>query len=119
MYITVIVLLVVAIVGAFMFYRQSESYAYPASYATLDSIYSRPLFEPDVTKRCADGAYMYSSNPWLGAYCGSVPPELVASVGCGRAYSGRPVRLSYSPTSNVCCPKPECDHEVVMATGCC
>lgn len=111
-----LLVLIALVVVAWYAYDAKETYNdYPTAYATLDSIYSRPLFEPDMARRCADGAYMYSSNPWLGSYCSSVPPELTASVGCSRAYSGRPVRVPYTLMSNTCCPKPCCHKKVVAS----
>lgn len=117
-----VVVIVISLLVWYGCYKKSvvniETYTdYPTSYATLETIYSRPLFEPDPIRRCADGAYMYSSNPWLGVYCSSIPPEMTAAVGCSRAFSGKPVKLAYTMLSDNCCPKPDC-YRPLSATCC-
>jgi len=99
----IIVLLVVIAAGAlYCYYGRKENYPYPADYATLGTMYAQRLFEPDIVKRCAEGSYMYSDNPQLGAFCSTVPPEVMSKVACSRAFVGRPYHMSYTVPSNVC-----------------
>lgn len=69
-------------------------------YARLGGGYNTQLFSPCVSKRCAGGPYMYTSNPYLQAICQGVSNEDLAQVACGKAYSGRPVHFDYSSLSN-------------------
>jgi len=79
----------------------NEGYSGPSSnYAQLGGGYNTQLFSPCVAKRCAGGPYMYTSNPYLQAVCQGVTNSELASVSCGRAFQGRPVRFDYSSLSN-------------------
>ena len=69
-------------------------------YAKLGGGYNSQLFSPCVSKRCAGGPYMYTSNPYLQAVCQGVSNEELAQVACGKAFHGRPVHFDYSSLSD-------------------
>lgn len=70
---------------------------FDSSYSTLGSYgYDAPPFEPDVLRRCAEGSYMYSSNPSMYQYCNSIPKEKLEKVACMKSYRGNPVRFEYT-----------------------
>ena len=69
-------------------------------YARLGGGYNTQLFSPCVSKRCAGGPYMYTSNPYLQAACQGVSNEELAQVACGKAFHGRPVHFDYTSLSD-------------------
>jgi hypothetical protein len=106
--IILVVLLVIAGYVFFLYYsiipRPPPGESFNADYARLGSMYGQPLFEPGLLRRCAEGSYMFTDNPTLGAFCASVPPEVLDRVACRRAYHGRPVHLAYtSPAYGTAC----------------
>lgn len=73
------------------------------SYARLGSYgYDQPLFEPDVLRRCADGRFMYTSNPQLTDFCASVPAPMLARVACAKGFDGKPLYMSYNAPAYGC-----------------
>lgn len=73
------------------------------SYARLGSYgYDQPLFEPDVLRRCADGGYMFTSNPQLTDFCKRVPPPMLARIACSVGCNGKPLYMSYSAPAYGC-----------------
>jgi hypothetical protein len=68
-------------------------------YAQLGGSYNTQLFSPCVSKRCAGGPYMYTSNPYLQSLCQGVSNEELAQVACGKGFHGRPVHFDYSGLS--------------------
>lgn len=72
-------------------------------YRTLATQYDNPLFSPCVSKRCAGGPYMFSTDPYMKAMCGRMDQDCLSCKECTRAgYNGRPVRFEYSSLSNGC-----------------
>lgn len=69
-------------------------------YARLGGGYNTQLFSPTISKRCAGGPYMYTSNPYLQAICQGMPNEELAQVACGKAFHGRPVHFDYTSLSD-------------------
>lgn len=81
--------------------RPRESFNSDFAYARLGDGYSTSqLFSPGVSKRCAGGPYMYTSNPYLQAACQGVSNEEMAQVACGKGFNGRPVHFDYSSLSD-------------------
>ena len=122
--IIVIIIAVVAVIGYYYkfysegyrtYYGSASAPNVPAHFATLGSYgYSDPLFEPDVLRRCASGAYMYTSNPALQSFCSTVPPQVLDRVACRPAFIGRPLHLEYTAPAygtacqcRIPCGKPE------------
>lgn len=81
---------------------QTDGYVsgYPTSYVRAGREYTNPLFSPCVSKRCAGGPYMYSSNPYLRAVCRGVKNEDLAQMACGKAFHGQPAHFDYSALSD-------------------
>lgn len=108
--ITLVIILLVAVVGYVYWLIINVNpppgppppEGYNSDYATMGTLYSAPLFEPDVLRRCADGSYMYTDNPALGAFCDTVPKYVLDRVACNRAYTGRPLRMRYTVPANAC-----------------
>lgn len=106
MLLVAIILLIIVIAGRWPFW--SEKYEWLQglyNYATLDSMYKDNLFEPGILRRCAEGSYMYTDNPYLGEYCSKVPPHLLQNLACNSrcGYQGKPVRVAYTVPSNIDC----------------
>lgn len=100
-----LLIIAVALGGMWVYqYMTKESYlggiynGFP--YAQLGGGYNTQLFSPCVSKRCAGGPYMYTSNPYLQAICQGVSNEELAQVACGKAFHGRPVHFDYSSLSD-------------------
>ena len=91
---------VIAVAVVLWMMRKSEKYA---NFRTLSTQYSNPLFSPCVSKRCAGGPYMFSSDPYMQAMCASMDPGCLSCKECTRAgYNGKPVQFEYSQLSNGC-----------------
>lgn len=98
-----IIVIITVLFGVFLLYQKnmSEGYVHAGThYARLGGGYNTQLFSPCVSKRCAGGPYMYTSNPYLQAICQGVTNEELAQVACGKAFHGRPVHFDYSSLSN-------------------
>lgn len=80
------------------FYLGGVNNGFP--YAQLGGGYNTQLFSPCISKRCAGGPYMYTSNPYLQAVCQGVSNEELAQVACGKAFHGRPVHFDYTSLSD-------------------
>ena len=76
--------------------------SYNADYSTLGGLYDRPLFEPNVLQRCAEGSYMFTDNPMLTDFCSKVPASVLDRTACKRAFHGRPFHLSYTVPAYAC-----------------
>lgn len=85
--------------GVWLYQTYAEGYANNFSYARLGGSYNTQLFSPCMSKRCAGGPYMYTSNPYLQAMCQGVSNEDLARVSCGKGFRGKPVHLDYSGLS--------------------
>lgn len=110
--ITMFLMIIIATLGGLWFYQTfstSESYlgynndrgiysGFP--YARLGGGYNTQLFSPTISKRCAGGPYMYTSNPYLQAICQGIPNDELAQVACGKAFHGRPVHFDYTSLSD-------------------
>lgn len=91
----VVGMMAISIIAFIIFSMNKESF--DSSYSTLGSYgYTTPLFEPDVLRRCAEGSYMYSSNPGLNEYCETIPKEKLEKVACMKSFRGNPVRYEYT-----------------------
>jgi hypothetical protein len=96
MCIILIVGLIVTLITIYIIFSMNKE-AFDASYSTLGSYgYTSPPFEPDILRRCAEGSYMYSSNPNMYQYCDSIPKEKLERVACMKSYRGNPVRFEYT-----------------------
>jgi len=72
-----------------------------SAYAKLGGGYNTQLFSPCVSKRCAGGPYMFTSDPYMQALCQGVTNSDLAQMACGKAFNGgRPVRFDYTSLSN-------------------
>ena len=100
-------MIIVVALGGLWFYQNfsTESYndrgiynGFP--YARLGGGYNTQLFSPTISKRCAGGPYMYTSNPYLQAICQGIPNDELAQVACGKAFHGRPVHFDYTSLSD-------------------
>lgn len=108
--VVVIIVVIVAVAVGWLWYKGNKPVPPPpagvesfnADYARLGNMYGQPLFEPGLLGRCAAGSFMYSDNPTLGAFCATVPPNVLDRVACNRAYIGRPLHLAYTSPSNAC-----------------
>jgi hypothetical protein len=98
----IVVVVSIVVVGFWMYqYMTVENYVQNGfPYARLGGGYNTQLFSPCVSKRCAGGPYMYTSNPYLQAVCQGVTNEELAQVACGKAFHGRPVHFDYSSLSD-------------------
>jgi hypothetical protein len=107
--ITMFLMIIIVTLGGLWFYQNfstSESYlndrgiysGFP--YARLGGGYNTQLFSPTISKRCAGGPYMYTSNPYLQAICQGIPNDELAQVACGKAFHGRPVHFDYTSLSD-------------------
>jgi hypothetical protein len=116
--ITMFLMIIIVTLGGLWLYQRKESYVdsdhgiysgFP--YARLGGGYNTQLFSPTISKRCAGGPYMYTSNPYLQAVCqGSdfnsgrasrgIPNDELAQVACGKAFHGRPVHFDYTSLSD-------------------
>jgi len=95
-----IVVVIILVGGIWLYQTLIEGYAnggFP--YAQLGGSYNTQLFSPCVSKRCAGGPYMYTSNPYLQSLCQGVSNEELAQVACGKGFHGRPVHFDYSGLS--------------------
>lgn len=98
----IVLYLVIATVAIVLVWFRTSAETY-ANYRTLATQYSNPLFSPCVSKRCAGGPYMFSSDPYMQAMCGSMDNECLSCKECTRAgYNGKPVQFEYSQLSNGC-----------------
>ncbi len=88
---------------------KSAEEGYNADYATLGGIYDRPLFEPNVLQRCAEGSYMFTDNPMLTDFCSKLSPAVLDRVACKRAYHGRPFHQAYTVPAYACKNPISCD----------
>jgi hypothetical protein len=91
----IFIVVVIVLVGGIWFYQSFEGFPY----AQLGGSYNTQLFSPCVSKRCAGGPYMYTSNPYLQSLCQGVSNEELAQVACGKGFHGRPVHFDYSGLS--------------------
>lgn len=83
--------------------QSKESYIYQNDlpYSKLACSYSFPqLLSPCIAKKCANGPYMYSSNPQLKEVCDNVDNYELAQIACGKAFNGQPIQFDYSSLSN-------------------
>lgn len=127
MCIIIALVLIVIAIGVTIWIRRTREFYYPtgyqSDYTTFGQMYNKPLFEPDLLRRCAQGSYMYSDNPQLGAFCSSVPPSVLQAAACPRAYHGRPFHMSYTVPGDVSCPPGYCGQVGAtpcgMRQGCC
>lgn len=78
--ILVIMIISAALLAVLIINTHTENY-----YATLSSYGYEPIYEPGLIRKCASGPYMYSSNPFMKAYCGSIPQHIIKSVACSRS----------------------------------
>jgi len=111
-----IVVVIILVGGIWLYQTLVEGYANSGfPYAQLGGSYNTQLFSPCVSKRCAGGPYMYTSNPYLQSLCQGVSNEELAQVACGKGFHGRPVHFDYSglsesvnigPSINVSAPIP-------------
>ncbi len=94
------VVVIVLVVGIWLYQTLIEGYINPGfPYAQLGGTYNTQLFSPCVSKRCAGGPYMYTSNPYLQSLCQGVSNTELAQVACGKGFHGRPVHFDYSGLS--------------------
>lgn len=95
-----IVVVIILVGGIWLYQTLVEGYANSGfPYAQLGGSYNTQLFSPCVSKRCAGGPYMYTSNPYLQSLCQGVSNEELAQVACGKGFHGRPVHFDYSGLS--------------------
>ena len=94
-----IIVVSIILIGIFLYTRSQENYSNNLAYARLGGSYNTQLFSPCVSKRCAGGPYMYTSNPYLQSLCQGVTNEELAQVACGKGFHGRPVHFDYSSLS--------------------
>lgn len=80
----------------------AQTEAFNQQYARFGDMYSAPLFEPGILRRCAEGSYMYTDDPALTDFCSTVPSSVLDKVACHRAYHGRPLHMSYTTPSQAC-----------------
>lgn len=71
-----------------------------SSYAKLGGGYNTQLFSPCISKRCAGGPYMFTSDPYMQALCQGVTNSDLAQKACGKAFHGRPVHFDFTSLSN-------------------
>jgi len=95
--IMIFIVVVILLIGGIWLYQTLVIEGFP--YAQLGGSYNTQLFSPCVSKRCAGGPYMYTSNPYLQALCQGVSNEELAQVACGKGFHGRPVHFDYSGLS--------------------
>lgn len=95
----IFIVVVIILIGGFWLYQTIEGYSNGFAYAQLGGSYNTQLFSPCVSKRCAGGPYMYTSNPYLQTLCQGVSNEELAQVACGKGFHGRPVHFDYSGLS--------------------
>lgn len=69
-------------------------------YARLGGGYNTQLFSPCISKRCAGGPYMYTSNPYLQAVCQGISGNELARETCGRGFNGKPIKFDYTSLSD-------------------
>lgn len=98
-------IIILAVVGGTWLYQSMTKEKYIGinngfPYAKLGGGYNTQLFSPCVSKRCAGGPYMYTSNPYLQAVCQGVSNEELAQVACGKGFNGRPVHFDYTSLSD-------------------
>jgi hypothetical protein len=113
MYVIAIIVLVLLVIVGYVIYKfysivpgpgpgPGPGEGFNADYARLGTMYGQPLFEPGLLRRCAEGSYMFTDNPTLGAFCASVPADVLDRVACRRAYHGRPIHLAYTSPAYAC-----------------
>jgi hypothetical protein len=96
----IFVLFIIILIIVISYMSLKEKYDNNFSYAQLGRNYAQLggnhlLASPYLSSRCAEGPYMYTSNPELQAKCAGVTTKE-----CGTGYYGKPVHFSYSP--NLC-----------------
>jgi hypothetical protein len=101
-----IVVVIVLVGGIWLYQTFVEGYSNGFPYAQLGGSYNTQLFSPCISKRCAGGPYMYTSNPYLQSLCQGVSNEELAQVACGKGFHGRPVHFDYSGLSESVSPLP-------------
>lgn len=72
----------------------------PFAYAKLGGGYNTQLFSPCISRRCAGGPYMFTSDPYMQAVCQGVTNSDLAQKACGKAFHGQPVHFDYTSLSN-------------------
>lgn len=95
----IFIIVVVTLAFGVWVYQSMEAFSNGFPYAQLGGTYNTQLFSPCVSKRCAGGPYMYTSNPYLQSLCQGVTNEELAQVACGKGFHGRPVHFDYSSLS--------------------
>jgi hypothetical protein len=100
-----IVVVIVLVGGIWLYQTLVEGYSNGFPYAQLGGSYNTQLFSPCVSKRCAGGPYMYTSNPYLQSLCQGVSNEELAQVACGKGFHGKPVHFDYSGLSESASPQ--------------
>ena len=76
-----IVVVIILVGGIWLYQTLIEGYANSGfPYAQLGGSYNTQLFSPCVSKRCAGGPYMYTSNPYLQSLCQGVSNEELSQV---------------------------------------
>jgi hypothetical protein len=95
-----IFILLIAVIIVYMWWMQNKE-DFGSQYAKLGGGYNTQLFSPCVSKRCAGGPYMFTSDPYMQALCQGVTNADLAQKACGKAFTGgQPVRFDYSSLSN-------------------
>ena len=85
------------VVGIWLYQTLAEGYTSDFPYAQLGKSYNPQLFSPCVSKRCAGGPYMYTSNPYLQALCEGASNEELAQANCSTGLQGKPAqKFDYS-----------------------
>ena len=93
--------------GIWLYQSLPEGYTH-FPYAQLGKSYNPQLFSPCVSKRCAGGPYMYTSNPYLQALCQGASNEQLAQAGCIPGLQGAPAqKLAYSAAGESPCAENE------------
>ena len=100
------------VIGALWFMTMQKPAETYANYRTLSTQYDNPLFSPDMSKRCAGGPYMYTTDPYTKAMCQSMDQDSLACKQCTRAgFNGKPVHFEYTALSNGCWGNSRCNEK--------
>jgi hypothetical protein len=94
------VLFIILIVAIFVYIWMRQKEDFGSSYARLGGGYNTQLFSPCISKRCAGGPYMFTSDPYMQALCQGVTNSDLAQKACGKAFHGKPVHFDFTSLSN-------------------
>ena len=96
----IIIFILILVILVYMWMCQKKE-DFGSSYAKLGGGYNTQLFSPCVSKRCAGGPYMFTSDPYMQAVCQGVANSDLAQMACGKGFTGgSPVKFDYTSLSN-------------------